>query len=417
MMPVAAQAYPTGSQQLVVAQDAETGEILFARDFRNPNASFEDIATREAHIASVTKCMALYCIADWVKEQLIDYAASDAKPADPLPKELQPFAAILAQQIPLTSRAARAGGISFLKNFQQNSYKVPSLSLDEALRISMLASTNDLIEAMNDAMGGKLVDRMNAKAQELGMTNTRFFTASGMPALAGMRNNYSSAVDLFKLEGALEANHPQFLGYLEQTSYRPERAVLRNSISRLFTVMKTKRVKVRRRRYKTVSYKVATYRKTDTFDTQAQYVDGDATESNPSLPEQEYASIPEGQGDADEIPVENTTEPSYTILGKTPSADTQSGLLRDCIRAKSGYTSAAQRSLLAVFQRPVNGSPRRVNVFLTGATRQVDRLAWARMARDNAFDRLATTPVRPPVQSINNSTVSLPAALVPVPTL
>ncbi|WP_019220998.1 D-alanyl-D-alanine carboxypeptidase family protein [Bartonella senegalensis] len=95
----------------------------------------------------------------------------------------------------------------------RSGYKAGSvLTLDTALSITMVKSTNDLAIAMSEAVAGSqeaFVQRMNAEAQRLGMFGTHFANASGLPD----PNNYSTARDIALLAVQIRREFPQYSHY------------------------------------------------------------------------------------------------------------------------------------------------------------------------------------------------------------
>jgi len=69
------------------------------------------------------------------------------------------------------------------------------LTLDNALKMMMVKSANDIAVAVAEAVGGSIdgfANRMNAAALRLGMTRSHFANPNGLPD----ENNYSSARDM-----------------------------------------------------------------------------------------------------------------------------------------------------------------------------------------------------------------------------
>lgn len=101
--------------------------------------------------------------------------------------------------------ALEYGQLNEIVTTSRNAYGVPGtsiyLSLGEQLTLEqmlyglMLASGNDAAVAIAEHVGGTLegfLDQMNARAQALGLTNTRFTTPHGLPA----SDHYTTAYDL-----------------------------------------------------------------------------------------------------------------------------------------------------------------------------------------------------------------------------
>jgi serine-type D-Ala-D-Ala carboxypeptidase (penicillin-binding protein 5/6) len=109
-------------------------------------------------------------------------------------------------QIEISQRAATLGGSSvYLRRGEV-------LSVKELLKAAMIASGNDACYQLAEYNGGtekNFVDRMNERAQELGMRNTRFSNSTGLPHPKGL-DNLSSPVDLLLLANEL-LKYPEIL--------------------------------------------------------------------------------------------------------------------------------------------------------------------------------------------------------------
>lgn len=97
-------------------------------------------------------------------------------------------------------------------------------TLDDLLAATLLRSANDAAAAIACARAGNIpafVDRMNARAGELGMTRTRFVTPNGLTYGKGPHDT-SSARDLARLCHEL-LRHPQALAYTscKSRAFRP----------------------------------------------------------------------------------------------------------------------------------------------------------------------------------------------------
>ncbi len=97
------------------------------------------------------------------------------------------------------------------------------VSFQELLYCAMLQSANEACNIMGEYLAGSIsawVDRMNARAQELGCVNTHFSTTNGLPPAEG-EQHYSSAYDLYLItREALK--FPQFLEIACTESYQPQ---------------------------------------------------------------------------------------------------------------------------------------------------------------------------------------------------
>ncbi|WP_074381445.1 D-alanyl-D-alanine carboxypeptidase family protein [Bartonella doshiae] len=112
----------------------------------------------------------------------------------------------LNKHITISEHAAKAPAY-------RSGYKAGSvLTLDTALSITLVKSTNDLAIAMSEAVAGSeeaFVQQMNAEAQRLGMFGTHFSNASGLPD----PYNYSTARDIALLAIQIRREFPQYAHY------------------------------------------------------------------------------------------------------------------------------------------------------------------------------------------------------------
>ncbi len=159
--------------------EANTGQVLFerhARDARYP--------------ASLTKMMTLYLLFEALRDGRVS-----------LYQQL-PVSAYAAGK-PQTNLALRAGDM---------------LAVDTAIRALVVRSANDVATVVAEALGQtefQFAAMMTAKARALGMYNTQFRNASGLPD-AGQ---YSCAWDLYQLARALQRDFPQYYGYFSVRSF------------------------------------------------------------------------------------------------------------------------------------------------------------------------------------------------------
>ncbi|WP_053086083.1 D-alanyl-D-alanine carboxypeptidase family protein [Nitratireductor soli] len=86
------------------------------------------------------------------------------------------------------------------------------LTLDNALKIIMVKSANDIATSIAESVGGSeraFAGRMNAAAEQLGMTGSRFVNAHGLYST----DQYTTARDLAVLVRALRTEFPQHAHY------------------------------------------------------------------------------------------------------------------------------------------------------------------------------------------------------------
>jgi D-alanyl-D-alanine carboxypeptidase (penicillin-binding protein 5/6) len=165
-----------------IVMDARTGEVLYAERADSPR-----------YPASVTKLMTFYLTFEAL-------AAGRAHLAD------QVMVSPLAAAQPPTKLGLRAG---------------ETIGLGDALHAMAVHSANDMAVAVSEKIGGtesRFSALMTLKAQQLGMTNTRYVNANGLPD----SRQVSTARDLAILTRALLRDYPQYYGFFsqQQFSYR-----------------------------------------------------------------------------------------------------------------------------------------------------------------------------------------------------
>lgn len=163
--------------------EAETGQILFEKNADEPLPP-----------ASLVKTMTLLVAMDAVKAGHVR----------------------LDDEVRASSLAARRGGSRvFLAEGEVH-------TLENLLKAVAIASGNDAAVAVAEYIGGSVpafTNMMNARAQEIGMTNSRFFNADGLPPGPGEELSLASARDMAKAAQALILYHPEVL---EWTSTKME---------------------------------------------------------------------------------------------------------------------------------------------------------------------------------------------------
>lgn len=101
------------------------------------------------------------------------------------------------------------------------------VTVDNAMKMLMVKSANDIAVTIAEGVGGSIegfADLMNANARRLGMTQSNFVNANGLPA----ENHVSSARDLAILARALILEFPENDSYLHVHAIRYGNRVLRN---------------------------------------------------------------------------------------------------------------------------------------------------------------------------------------------
>jgi len=168
---------PAKDAALIV--DGETGKVLYARN-----------ATAERHPASLTKLMTLYMLFDALKKGQLTLSS-------PLT-----FSEHAALQRP-TKLHVRTG---------------ETIPVDIAIRAIVVHSANDVAVAIAEALGGSeanFAEMMTAKARALGMHDTFFHNASGLPDPLQI----TTAADLAVLARHLAYDFPQYFHYFATTDF------------------------------------------------------------------------------------------------------------------------------------------------------------------------------------------------------
>jgi D-alanyl-D-alanine carboxypeptidase (penicillin-binding protein 5/6) len=159
--------------------DARSGEVLYAKHADSPR-----------YPASITKVMTLYLTFEALasgKLRLEDRVV---------------FSPHAAAQAP-TKLGVRPGD---------------SISVSEAIQSMTTLSANDAAVAMAEKLGGtesRFAALMTLRAQELGMQNTHFVNANGLPD----SRQLTTARDIAILSRAAMRDYPQYYGYFSQKSF------------------------------------------------------------------------------------------------------------------------------------------------------------------------------------------------------
>ena len=159
--------------------DANTGEVLYEKNADSPR-----------YPASITKLMTLYL-------------TFEALQAGRLSLGDRVYVSSHAESVAPTKLGVRVGD---------------SVSVDEAIRAMAVKSANDMAVAMAEKIGGtegKFAALMTLRAQELGMNNTQYVNASGLPD----SRQLSTAHDIAILSRALMRDFPQYYSYFSLRSF------------------------------------------------------------------------------------------------------------------------------------------------------------------------------------------------------
>jgi D-alanyl-D-alanine carboxypeptidase len=177
------QAYPSTptdpSKDAALIIDGTTGKVLYARN-----------QLEERHPASLTKMMTLYLLFDAIKKGQIS----------------------LNSTIPISAHAAVQKPTNLhLRNGDQ-------INVELAIKALVVRSANDVAAAVAEALGGTeghFAELMTAKARALGMRNTFYHNASGLPDPLQI----TTAADLAVLARHLAYDFPQFYHYFSTPSF------------------------------------------------------------------------------------------------------------------------------------------------------------------------------------------------------
>lgn len=169
-----------------VVIDADTGKVIF-----------EDKPDAPGYPASTLKLMTLLVIQEKIEAGQLR----------------------LDDRVKVSVTAAKTGGSQVYLDPRE------TFSLEDMLYAMMIQSANDVAVALAEHVAGSkeaFVELMNAKAQQLGMADTRFASVHGLPPSAGQRHDVSTARDMAALGRAL-CKHPAVFAYTSAT-YRQLRA-------------------------------------------------------------------------------------------------------------------------------------------------------------------------------------------------
>ena len=162
-----------------IVVDLETGQVMHDRE-----------ADEARHPASLTKVMTLYLVFDAIDSGKLK----------------------LSDRLPVSKAASRAQPSKLgLKSGS-------TIKVEDAIRALVTKSANDVAIVLAEKLGGteaKFALKMNAKARELGMLNTTFRNASGLPD----KKQVTTARDMAKLGEAMYMDHKNRYNYFALTSF------------------------------------------------------------------------------------------------------------------------------------------------------------------------------------------------------
>jgi D-alanyl-D-alanine carboxypeptidase len=171
-----------------IVLDARTGEVLL-----------NDQADAERYPASLTKMMTLYML----------------------------FDAIRRGELSMDSRLTASRNASHQPPSRLGLRRGDSINVDQAIRALVVQSANDVATMVAERLGGsenRFAESMTARARQIGMTDTRFVNATGLPDA----RHHSTAHDMATLALALWHDYPQYYHYFETPSFAWRRFYGRN---------------------------------------------------------------------------------------------------------------------------------------------------------------------------------------------
>ena len=166
--------------------EADTGKVLF-----------EDKADIPGYPASTLKLMTLLVIQEKIDKGEVK----------------------LTDMVGVSVKASKTGGSQVWLDPREK------FTVEEMLYALMVKSANDAAVALAEHVSGSteaFVELMNAKAEKLGMVNSRFASVHGLPPGPGQKQDVSTARDLAVLSREL-CKHPAIFAYTS-TASRPFRA-------------------------------------------------------------------------------------------------------------------------------------------------------------------------------------------------
>jgi D-alanyl-D-alanine carboxypeptidase len=174
-------ASPTDPQKdAALVVDGATGKVLYARN-----------ETAERHPASLTKMMTLYLL----------------------------FDALKAGKVTMTTPLAVSYHASIQKPTKLGLRPGQTIPVDLAIRAIVIRSANDVAVTIAEGIGGTeshFAEMMTQKARQIGMKETNFHNASGLPDPLQI----TTAADLAVLAKHLAYDYPQYFPYFGLSGFK-----------------------------------------------------------------------------------------------------------------------------------------------------------------------------------------------------
>jgi D-alanyl-D-alanine carboxypeptidase (penicillin-binding protein 5/6) len=168
-----------------------TARWAYIQDFDTGATLLEKQADDEMPPSSMTKLMTLYLVYDQLNQGKLK----------------------LDDELPVSEKAWRMQGSKMFVALGS------SVRVEDLIRGVVVQSGNDAAIVLAEAIGGseeQFVEKMNAKAKELGMTHTFFTTCTGWPDPA----QHMSARDIATLAGHIIRDFPQYYHYDSEKTFR-----------------------------------------------------------------------------------------------------------------------------------------------------------------------------------------------------
>ncbi len=172
--------FTNSNRYAALVVNAETGDVLYQKN-----------ASKKVYPASLTKMMTLYLTFEALSEGRLK----------------------LHQHLPISLKASMQPKTKlWLKQNQK-------ITTHDAIMGLIIHSANDAAVVLAEAIDGsedKFASRMTEAARSLGMKNTTFMNASGLPN----SEQLSTAYDMARLAIALRRDYPEYYGLFSRKSFR-----------------------------------------------------------------------------------------------------------------------------------------------------------------------------------------------------
>ena len=168
------------AKKAAIVVDFETSEVLFEKNADTKN-----------YPASLTKIMTLYIVFDYINKGKLNYED---------------------EMIVSSTAASRSPSKLYL---EQGS----TIKVRDAINALIIKSANDVATVISEKISGterEFAKLMTKYARNIGMNNTTFKNASGLPNRAQL----TTARDIYKLSNALIENFPEEYKLFSQTSFK-----------------------------------------------------------------------------------------------------------------------------------------------------------------------------------------------------